>query len=252
MFMRLIEFKFSQNSSKELIAQFEDEILGDLKNQSGCMYGGLINNNLNPNIFGIITFWKTRQAAEDFGRGELIFADLEKYVSERKEWKPQLSKDLVLEYFPVEEKEDINLFRLTKNSSRSLDKLEIPNLFIRLVSVKVEKDKFDEFKRIYENEIIPELESIPGCYSAYMLENIDSVNNIILLNVWQNRALAEKYEEGKLFKKHFQKVEHTFSQLYQWKLVLEESYNGKIKTSDDLQITHYTLVTGKLLGKENA
>ncbi len=237
------------NTVPDIIELFEEKALPQFTNISGCLFAALLKNNLSPNVFAALTFWETNEQAENFESSDVyknIITQLNEATSHSKELKAQLSENLVLEYFPVEEEPRLNFYKVTQTSSGHFEKLELPRLFVRLVSVKIEIDKFQEFKNIYEDEIIPELQSTPGCYSAYMLENIKEKNSVMLINIWENEESAGKYEEGKLFKKHFQKVEHTFSQLYQWKLVLEESYSGKIKTSDDLQITHYTLVAGKI------
>jgi hypothetical protein len=42
-----------------------------------------------------------------------------------------------------------------------------------------------------------------------------------------------------------EKIRHTFSQFYLWKMALEKDYSAKVKTTDDLKVQAYNLVSGK-------
>ena len=41
------------------------------------------------------------------------------------------------------------------------------------------------------------------------------------------------------------KVKHTFSEFYRWKMALEKNTGQQVKTSEDLKINKYSLVSGK-------
>ena len=41
------------------------------------------------------------------------------------------------------------------------------------------------------------------------------------------------------------KVKHTFTQLSQWQMSLEKEPGKQAKTSDDMLVSHYTMVAGK-------
>jgi len=53
------------------------------------------------------------------------------------------------------------------------------------------------------------------------------------------------YDNIGLFQMLKEKVEHTFSKLYQWKMALKKESGGRVITSEDLRMETYSVVTGK-------
>jgi len=58
-------------------------------------------------------------------------------------------------------------------------------------------------------------------------------------------ANSDEYENSGKFEELTNKVKHTFSHFYLWKMALEHETNGKIQTSEDMKVDHYTMVAGK-------
>jgi heme-degrading monooxygenase HmoA len=103
----------------------------------------------------------------------------------------------------------------------------------------------DEFKKLYADIIIPTLKKTPGCQYAYLTESMQEENQIISLTIWDSKEDADRYEKSGRFKELVEKVKHTFSELYQWKMALEKETGKKAKTSEDLEVSRYSVVTGK-------
>jgi hypothetical protein len=60
---------------------------------------------------------------------------------------------------------------------------------------------------------------------------------------------VERYEQSGPFNSFIDKTKHTFSELYQWKIALENDQTGHIVTSDDPALKYYSMVTGKSFGQ---
>jgi hypothetical protein len=67
----------------------------------------------------------------------------------------------------------------------------------------------------------------------------------ISLTVWDSKEDADTYEESGLFEKLIKKLEPTLSDLYQWKMSLDKEENWKLRTSDDMAVKYYKVVTGE-------
>jgi heme-degrading monooxygenase HmoA len=106
-----------------------------------------------------------------------------------------------------------------------------------------------EFRNIYGSEIIPTLKKTKGCRFAYLTENIQEEDDAISVTIWDSKEDADNYEKSGVFEDLTEKVKHTFSNLFQWKMALEKDSQGsKISTSADLKVSHYTMVAGRNFG----
>jgi heme-degrading monooxygenase HmoA len=68
---------------------------------------------------------------------------------------------------------------------------------------------------------------------------------VISVTIWNSKEDADKYERSGLFEELIEKVKHTFSELFQWKMALEKDVQGRINTSGDLKVAHYNMVMGR-------
>ncbi|MFQ5584099.1 MAG: antibiotic biosynthesis monooxygenase family protein, partial [Calditrichia bacterium] len=118
-------------------------------------------------------------------------------------------------------------------------------MYVRIVSAKIQPGKMEEFRNLYSTEIIPALRETPGCRYAFLTENLQEENEIISVTIWDSKEDAQYYEESGRFEELTKKVAHTLSSLYQWKMALQKKTGERVKTSDDLKVTHYNVVTGK-------
>jgi heme-degrading monooxygenase HmoA len=68
---------------------------------------------------------------------------------------------------------------------------------------------------------------------------------VISITIWENREKAEQYEKSGRFDRLVEKVKHTFTKLSQWQMSLEKEEGKQAKTSDDMSVSHYTMLAGK-------
>jgi len=118
-------------------------------------------------------------------------------------------------------------------------------MYTRIVSIKIQPGKIEEFKNLYSAEIIPVIESMQGCIFAYLLEGLKDENEFLSISAWEDKSFVDEYEAKGKFTFLISKVKHTFSKFYLWKMELEQNKKGKVETSEDMKIDNYTMVTGK-------
>ena len=166
-------------------------------------------------------------------------------LAESTEWKIQLSEEMELEYLPVAEEPVLKEYTVTAEThvQESLPAAN-PRMFTRIVSVKLKKGRLAEFRELYQKEILPALQKTKGCRFAYLTENIQAEDEAVSVTIWDSKQDAKNYEQSGLFEELTNKVKHTFSELYQWKMSLEKDIKGRINTSGDLKIAHYNMVAG--------
>jgi heme-degrading monooxygenase HmoA len=248
MFMRLVQVKVKPESSDNLAALYAQRIVPVLQHTPGCIYASLIRSTSNPDESISLTLWDTAHDAdvyEQSGTFQRLIGEAQPYFSDSSEWKIQLSKDLTLEYTPVSEEPVVRSYTETTPSTDRPLLAEAGRLFIRILSVKLQPGKTEEFAKIYQSEILPILRSVHGCRYAFLTEGVEERNEVISLTIWDSKEAADIYEATGLFKKLTRKVQHTFSELYQWKMAAERCSNVQVTTTEDLNVKGYQVVSGK-------
>ena len=249
MFMRFLQIKIKEDFTAQFQHFYENTVLSDLQNVQGCLFAGLIKSGPEGNDFVSITFWKTQEQAENYENSSVFTNLIEQakpFLSESTEWKIQLSDKMELEYAPVIEEPVIKKYSVADIAEDS-EKISLknPQMYIRIVSMKIQDGKLDEFKELYHNKVIPALKSTQGCRHIFLTQSVQEKDEFISVTIWNSKKDADAYEASGKFAELVSKLEETFSQFYLWKMQLEKDYSAKVKTSDDMKVEKYNLITGK-------
>ncbi len=229
---------------------YETKVIPQLQKMPGCMFAGLILGRHHPGTGISMTLWRTEEDAEAYeksGISQNFVKEAGPYLAESSEWKVRLSEDLELTYGPVPEEPVIKSYPVkAQKPVKSPVQAGIRQMHTRIVSIKVQEEKIEEFNDIYNREIIPALQATDGCLYAYLLESMQGAETgeVISVTIWESREKAEQYESGQ-FDRLVEKVKHTFTKLSQWRMSLEKEEGKQAKTSDDMTVSHYTMVAGK-------
>jgi quinol monooxygenase YgiN len=251
MFMRLLQSKAKPGAVDMLRQFYETRVIPELKKMPGCRFAGLIQDKLQPETGFSMTLWQTKEDAEAYeksGISQDFLKEAGPYLSESSEWKVRLSEDLELTYGPVPEEPVIKSYPVkAQKPVKSPVQAGITQMHTRIVSIKVQKEKIEEFNDIYNREIIPALQATDGCLYAYLMESMQEKRQgeVISITIWENREKAEQYEKSGRFDRLVEKVKHTFTKLSQWQMSLEKEEGKQAKTSDDMSVSHYTMLAGK-------
>lgn len=249
MFMRVVQANIDHEKLGGFRKHYDDAVLPELQKVSGCLCASLMQNDHHHDEFISMTLWdeqKHAEAYEQSGLFQKLLAESKPFLEDSSEWKIRLTKDFTLEYQPVEEEPIVKSFTVIEhNNSNICAKQESQLMYMRIVSVKIEPGKLEEFKQLYRDEIIPALRGVKGCRYAYLTESIKEGDDVFSVTIWDSKNAAENYERSELFDELKEKVKHTFSELYQWKMTLEKDPRRILATSDDLKVNYYSIVTGK-------
>ena len=197
-----------------------------------------------------MTLWDTMEHAEAYEKGGMfqhLLNEINPYLSESSEWKIQLSKDFTLEYTPVPEEPVVKSYKIaTPPAGQPMLADQASALYVRIVSINLKPGSIEEFARLYNTEILPVLHKVEGCLYAFLTEGIQERNEVISVTIWDSKTAADVYEATGLFNKLTRKVQHTFSELYQWKLAAERRSAVQVSSTEDLSVSGYNVVSGKI------
>ena len=249
MYMRLVHLKIKSETLSKFRQHYDEKIIPRLKKMPGILYAGLMQSEHHQDECISMTLWDSQTHTENYensGLYEELLQGVQPYLSDSLLGKIQLSKELKLEYQPVQEEPIVKSYAfLAKKDSKILAQEKTHLTYLRIVSVKIKPGKMKEFMQIYKEEIIPTLRAVKGCRCAYLTESIEEKNEAISVTMWDSKEDADDYERSGLFDELTEKLKHTFAELYQWKMALEKEGIRQAVTSEDLDVKYYSIITGK-------
>ena len=245
----MVEAAVKKDDDLSLEHLYTEKIISALENTPGCIFAGLLQQQDQPSHYISLTLWRNENDAEDYvhsGEYRKNLQLIEHTLDEGDEWKIQLSEDNKVEYTPVETEPEVKSFTVSKHQDALPPHLAAKSSYLRILSLKIKPGREDEFKKIYNDEILPELESVNGCQFAILLDNSGHNGEMISLTIWDDAASVDYYEKEGLFNAFMGRLNHTLGDLYKWKMALKNrSKSATAVTSQDIGVSKYSMITGK-------
>ncbi len=253
MYIRIVSAKFKPESIAIIRELYQRSIIPQLQKVHGCLYLGLMQEERQRDEGITMTLWDSYASVRDYQKSgvyEQLLAQMQPYLSNRSDYRINLSDNYELDYSPVEEKPKVASYASLVQKERDIMSSEDhPLLLMRIISLKIQPGKMEEFRKIYSEQIIPALRQVKGCRNAFLSDRLEESNEIISLTVWENKQDLARYIESGLYKKLAGKVRHLYSDLYQWKLAHRTERSGLLVTSEDLKERSYRIVIDKVFRK---
>jgi heme-degrading monooxygenase HmoA len=250
MFMRLVQVKVRSEMAGQLPLLYAKTIIPALQQTPGCLYASLIKSTHHPDESISMTLWDSLDHAEAYAQNGLfqkLMNEAALLFSDSSEWKIQLARDFTWEYVPSHEEPVVKSYRVTTSFPDPPSSVDMQGpMYVRILSVRVKSGKLEEFAALYNAEILPVLHNVAGCRYAFLTEGVEERDEILSVTIWDRKEAADVYENSGLFRKLTRKVQHTFSELYQWKLSVEKNSTAQISAIEDLNVNGYNVVSGRL------
>lgn len=249
MFIRFVHATVKPEHHRDILNLYESMVMPALKNVGGCLFAGLIRNEHTQDEFISMTLWDTRASAETYELSPVYRELLETsipFLAESSEWRLHLTKDLQLAYEAVPLSPVVRSHEVTaKKNSHAIPGSHFAAMYVRIVSLHVREGKMTEFNRLYEREILPVLQQVEGCRYAYLTINGADEQEAISVTIWESKRDADAYEQSGLFDDLKDRVKHTLSEIYQWKMNLQRESGAHVFSTGDVAVHGYSAITGK-------
>ena len=249
MYMRLVQLNVKEEALGELRSFYDLNIVPALRLIRGCLYAGLVQGSGRPSECVSMTFWDTAENADSYEKSGLFKKLLEnagKYLADTSEWKILLTEDLSVQYEEVREEPVVNAYHLASSQTGELlSAARMRGIYLRVVSPQLRPGKEEEFKRIYTEDVLPKLRTVRGCRYAALIEHTSETRKMLSMSIWDSKQDADDYEISGTFDDLTDKVKHTFSEIYQWKMRLEQETGNQVVTSEELRVEGYSVVAGQ-------
>lgn len=248
MHMRMLQVKVKQEDLASFIKLYEQRILPALESIGGCLYACLVQSIHRADDGISMTLWRSEEDTrryEQSGLYKQLVAEARPFFADGSEWKLQLSKDFTLEYSQGAVEPTLKSFSVSKTGGeRNLLIEQGPHTFLRIVSVHVKPDKFEEYKGLYESKIIPTLLAAHGCLFSCLSTPAGETHEAISVTMWNSRADAEEYERKGTFDNLLHSVQHTLSELTQLKMQSAGTSLPSV-TSEDVEVDGFHLLVSR-------
>lgn len=249
MLMRLVEARLKPETVDEFRAIYRNKIISVLEQTPGCLFAGLLQSVDTSNRLASLTLWESKGDARSYVESGTFQKNLDlaiPYMEESSEWKIQLTRENTLNYEQIRQEPVIKSYDVPPHSSSISEQIPISRTYLRVLSLSIIEGKEEEFKRIYHEGIQPELKNVPGCRFSFLIDNSKKNREMLSFTIWDDLESVKQYEQQGEFQLLLQKVQHTLSELYQWKMALEKQEGSALAVSSrDIDISKFTLVTGE-------
>ena len=84
-------------------------------------------------------------------------------------------------------------------------------MWIRLIEVKIQPDKLDEARKIYNEEIMPTVKTQKGNVDMFLMESMDREGEMVSFTSWDSKEDGDAYEASGTYVEMVNKVKHTFA-----------------------------------------
>lgn len=248
MHMRMLQVKIKEEDLGSFTKLYEDRIIPALKTIGGCLYACLVQSIHRPDEGISMTLWRSEEDASRYEKSGLysqLVSEARPFFAESSDWNLQLSKDFTLEYAQGTVEPTLKSYAVSRAGGESnLMNGQGPHTFLRIVSVHVKPDRFEEYKELYQREIIPTLVTTRGCLFSCLSTSAGDTREAVSVTLWNSRADAEDYERKGTFDNLLRSVRHTLSELTQLKL---QSVNTGLPsvTSEDIEVDGFHLVAAR-------
>jgi heme-degrading monooxygenase HmoA len=84
-------------------------------------------------------------------------------------------------------------------------------MWIRLIEVNIQAGKLDEARRIYNEQIVPNVKAQKGNIDVFLMESLDRENQVFSFTSWESQEDGDAYERSGAYVQNVEKVKHAFS-----------------------------------------
>jgi heme-degrading monooxygenase HmoA len=95
-------------------------------------------------------------------------------------------------------------------------------MYMRFVHGKYKRGTESGIRAVYENVVIPRLQSTPGCLCVCLIKSESHQNEGISLTLWDSREHADAYEKSGLYQELLSSVKPYLSDSAEWKVQLSK------------------------------
>ncbi len=245
MYLRLVHLNVKSGKRREMREFYQGRVMSALAQARGCRHAALLEGVDRSDEWLSATFWKSFADAEAYeasGVPEQLVEESRDFIEYQKHLKVALQQDLGVEYESALRAIDVESFSIEDAGGR-IDprKGPQPYTYVRIVSLKADPEKIDEFIRRWDQVARPILRDTPGCRFAFLSEGVRDRHHMLSVTIWDNQQVALKYEVSGQFDAITRRLQDTLAADRSWKSALGA---GTGSSKDGPEARGYEIIVG--------
>jgi heme-degrading monooxygenase HmoA len=97
-------------------------------------------------------------------------------------------------------------------------------VYMRMLRLRTKPGHSPEFRRFYDERVLPVLESTPGCLFAHLLQQSHSAEEFVSMTIWESPEDAAAYERGR-YRRLIKETAALPMETAEWRLKLSDDPN---------------------------
>jgi heme-degrading monooxygenase HmoA len=249
MYLRIVKLRSTGATFPILKDFYVRSVLPVLRLAGGCRFAGLLQSTVSADDVVSLTLWETGEHAEAYEREGLYdrLLDQSEEVLEASEDAAQpegsgahRTVPLTIPDPPVE----AYTVELVGGEAAIAGTGGTPP-FVRMVSIQIADGRVEEFRRRFNDEVVPVLEATRGCRRMFLVGSVRNRLRALSVTVWDSEADSIRYEASGVFEDLARRLEGTFSPLYRRPPEPTADGSGPHPLHRELDVSSYLLVVGE-------
>ncbi|MFC2085578.1 antibiotic biosynthesis monooxygenase family protein [Bacteroidota bacterium] len=246
MFLRFVKVKIRDEHATDFKQYYEDLIRPELQRTPGCLFAALMSSSTEQIEAVSMTIWDTRADAERYERSGVYKSMLDQarpFISDSDEWRMRLHDAEALLERPHADDPEVTSFPIqTGDPDHIPDVPHKQHYYLRVVSARVKPGELYHFIRVYEEEIVPVIESVEGCYTAFLARGHLDPQHVLSITLWESATKARAYENSGLFEEMHELAKPMLSSFSEWRMALDKDRPDE-PDSQDLDVSGWQVVS---------
>jgi heme-degrading monooxygenase HmoA len=93
-------------------------------------------------------------------------------------------------------------------------------MFMRFVQLKLNPELLPEFRKRYDEVVIPAFRGVPGCLYASLMQSTEHAGECISMTLWDKKESVDAYEQSGTYAKMMDGVTHFLAGSSEWRVQL--------------------------------
>lgn len=121
-------------------------------------------------------------------------------------------------------------------------------MHLRFVQLKLDRRRVVDFRKFYDERVLPALQTADGCLFASLLQTTDADDECVSLTLWSGPEAAEAYESSGLYDALLDASDEYFAEASEWRAGLTGDPGPALKRLQDPEVESYPVEIAALPG----
>lgn len=220
MYLRFVKVDTQGADLRSVQEFYQQKVLPLLQQQGSCRFASLLQATSRAEECISMTLWDTPEEADRYEQGDAYRSLVEEgaqIVSGTAEWHVRLSEGESLAAQRSRPQTIGDAFTVEAGDEDLAD-TDLPSrLYLRIVSVRVKSEKWDELIDLYNTAVLPKLRSTQGCHAAFLVEAMHDPDQALSVSIWDREEDAIRYEMSGTFENLTRRLRDTLEGATEWK-----------------------------------